>query len=111
MSRPGWHGERIDSPQHISKALKLPLCLTQIAQRYLPQAGVECPAGDIGLDVWLPWIAMSRGQPMRNGVAYTSGFDKVVQERFQRVCLGIGLRVAPIYSGVDHFTFKPAPYD
>jgi|GEM_PF-2120093 len=48
---------------------------------------------------------------MRNGVAYTSGFDKAVQERFQKICRGIGRRTAPIYSGVDHFTFKPAPYD
>lgn len=48
---------------------------------------------------------------MRNGVAYTAGFDKIVQERFQKVCRGIGRRTAPIYSSVDHFTFKPAPYD
>ena len=54
---------------------------------------------------------MSRCEPMRNGIAYTSGFDKVVQERFQWVCRGIGRRMAPIYSGIDHFTFKPAPYN
>lgn len=54
---------------------------------------------------------MSRCEPMRNGIAYTSGFDKVVQERFQWVCRGIGRRMAPIYSGTDHFTFKPAPYN
>lgn len=48
---------------------------------------------------------------MRNGVAYTSGFGKVLQERLQRVCRGIGRCMALIYSGVDHFTFKPAPYD
>lgn len=53
---------------------------------------------------------MSRCEPMRNGVAYTSGFDKVVQERFQRVCRSIGRRIAPIYPGVDHFAFEPAPY-
>lgn len=40
-----------------------------------------------------------------------SGFYKVVQKRFQRVCCVIGGRTVPIYSGVDHFTFKPAPYD
>ena len=54
---------------------------------------------------------MSRCEPMRNGVVYTPGFDKVPQERFQRVCCGIGGRTAPAYSGVDHFTFKPAPYE
>ena len=54
---------------------------------------------------------MSRREPMRYGVAYTSGLDKVVQERFQRVCRGIGGRTAPIYTCLDHFTFKPAPYD
>lgn len=54
---------------------------------------------------------MRRCEPMRNGVAYASGFGKVVQEGLQRVCRCIGRCMAPIYSGVDHFTFKPAPYD
>lgn len=54
---------------------------------------------------------MSKCEPMRNGVAYTSGFDKILQERFQRVCRGIGRRMVPIYSSVDHFTFQPTPFD
>jgi len=48
---------------------------------------------------------------MRNCVAYTSGFNKVAQESFQSVRRGIGHRMAPIYPGVDHFSFEPAPYD
>lgn len=96
--------------QHVSKALKLRLCPTQITKSYLTHAGVEGPARDIRLHLWRPWIAMCRYEPVRNGVAYTSRFGKVLQERLQRVCRGIGRCMAPIYSGVDHFTFKPAPY-
>lgn len=97
--------------QHISKALKLRLCSAQITKSYFPYPGVEGPAGDIGLYLWRTWIAMRRRETMRNGVAYTSGFGKVVQERLQRGCRGIGRRMAPVYSGVDHFTLKPAPYN
>lgn len=64
--------------QDISEALKLRLCSTQVTQGYCPYRIVEGPAGHIGLDVWFPRIAMGRCEPMRNGVAYTSGFCKIL---------------------------------
>lgn len=54
---------------------------------------------------------MCRCESVRDGVAYTSGFGKVLQERLQTVSRRIGRCMAPVYAGVDHFTFKPAPYD
>jgi hypothetical protein len=68
---------RCEVPQHISEALELQSCSTQITQGYSHDPGVKGPAGNIWFDVWFPWIAMSRREPVHNCVAYTSGFDKI----------------------------------
>jgi hypothetical protein len=46
-----------------------------------------------------------------HGVTYASGFGKVVQEGLQKGVCGIGRCMAPIYSGIDHFTFSRSQHE
>lgn len=101
----------MDFPQLFSKELKLYLCSTQIAQRYLLQLTIEGLAGDVWLEFRRPWIAMRRRQPMCNSVSYTPRLSEPLKEGSQWFSGCLRCSLTPIDLCVDHFTLKPPPDD